>query len=143
MDERRACLLKWIVTDADVSEMDKVNELIEQVAEEKPVPPKPLMQIMLAVEELFVNVAHYAYDGKPGKVKIGAGIELAPAAMKIIIEDMGKPFDPLAKEEADVTLSADERPIGGLGIFLVRKTMDDVSYERDGDTNRLTIRKLI
>ena len=106
-------------------------------------PMKTQMQIDVAAEELFVNVANYAYAPQTGKVTLRFEKTQDPLAVKITFIDGGVPYDPLAKEDPDVTLSADERPIGGLGIFMVKKTMDDVQYEYKDGKNRLTVTKKI
>ena len=102
------------------------------------------MKIELVVEEIFVNIASYAYkDTEGGDALVEADISGDPAALTIAFTDSGVPFDPLAKEDPDVTLSADERGIGGLGIYLVKKNMDDVKYERCGNKNVLTVKKVL
>ena len=104
-------------------------------------PPKAQMQIDVAIDELFGNIAHYAYEHGTGPATVRVDVEQQPLAVRITFIDHGKPYDPLAKEDPDVTLSAEERQIGGLGIFMVKKTMDDVKYEyRDGQ-NILTDKK--
>ena len=95
----------------------------------------------VAVEELFVNIAHYAYSPGTGSATIGVEILKDPAAIAITFTDRGKPFDPLAKEDPDITLSAEERQIGGLGIYMVKKSMDEVVYEYKDGQNILRIKK--
>ena len=98
------------------------------------------MNLNLAVEEAVVNVMTYAYpSGTKGTVNIVASTE--GDWMQFVISDTGQPFDPTAQAEADTTLSAEERPIGGLGIFLIRQIMDAVSYMRVDGRNILTLRK--
>lgn len=95
---------------------------------------------MLAVEEAVVNVMNYAYPiGTQGTVIINA--QSTDDAIKFIITDEGKAFDPTLKSEADTTLSAEERPIGGLGILLVQQLMDSINYERIEGKNVLTLKK--
>ena len=102
---------------------------------------KTLMQIQICVEEMFVNVAHYAYNGAEGTVTLNIDVE--NGLMTITLTDSGLPFDPLAKDDPDITLSAAERPIGGLGIFMVKKSMDEVEYNRKDDKNIFTMKKHI
>ena len=98
------------------------------------------MSLNLAMEEAVVNVMDYAYPaGIKGKVCIEA--EADDQQLSFVISDWGKPFDPTAKAEVDTTLSAEERPIGGLGIHLVRQIMDSINYERIDEKNVLTLRK--
>lgn len=96
-------------------------------------PMKFLMQITVCVEEMFVNVAHYAYGDGAGDVTLT--IDGSFEGASITFTDSGIPFDPLAKADPDITLSADERNIGGLGIFMVKKSMDEVFYERSDGKN--------
>ena len=109
--------------------------------EENDCSPKAMIQIEVAFEELYVNVAHYAYGDKTGDIKIT--VEVNGDFTDISFVDTGKPFDPLAKPDPDITASADERQIGGLGIFMVKKTMDDVRYKYEDGQNMLTITKKI
>lgn len=102
------------------------------------------VSIDVAVEELFVNIAHYAYletpEGK-GKAWIRIGFRQDPTTMVLSLIDKGIPFDPVAKPDPDVTLKAEDRKIGGLGIYMVKKSMDSMVYERRDDMNILTITK--
>ena len=104
---------------------------------------KEMMQIDVAVEEIFVNIAHYAYKPDVGKAVVSASMDSDHAIISVSFEDTGTPFNPLAKEDPDVTLSAAERKIGGLGIFMVKKSMDNVHYERKDGKNILTLVKRI
>ena len=99
------------------------------------------MQIMIAAEEIFVNIAHYAYDGKPGEVVIAMEIMQNPLRFRMRFSDRGIPYNPLEHEDPDITLSAEERSIGGLGIYIVRQTMDDLRYEYSDGQNELTFEK--
>ena len=99
------------------------------------------MQIDVAVEEIFVNIASYAYGPETGQAEIRFRSEAETGTAEITFIDRGAPFDPLAKPDPDVTLPAEERQIGGLGIFMVKKSMDDVRYEYREAQNILTIRK--
>ena len=96
----------------------------------------------IAVEEIFVNIAHYAYAPDEGEVVIELErLPLEPNIISIKFTDWGVPYDPLAKPDPDITLGAEERQIGGLGIFIVKNTMDDMKYEYKDRHNILTIRK--
>jgi anti-sigma regulatory factor (Ser/Thr protein kinase) len=97
----------------------------------------------VAVEEVFVNIAHYAYTNGIGKVLVSAGLLKDQSSVRIIFTDSGIPYDPTKKEDPDVTLSAEEREIGGLGIYMTRKLMDDIAYERKNGRNILTLRKAL
>jgi anti-sigma regulatory factor (Ser/Thr protein kinase) len=95
--------------------------------------------INIAVEEIFVNIAHYAYPSGDGDIAVSVCID--QNRLTIEFRDSGTPYDPLAKTDPDTTLSADDREIGGLGIFMVKKLMDDVSYRYEDGKNILTIHK--
>lgn len=102
------------------------------------------VQVDVAIDEIFSNIAHYAYNQETGPATVRVEVEEKPLSVVITFIDHGIPFDPLAEERPDTTrLPKAERPIGGLGLFMVKKTMDDVTYEyRDGQ-NILAIRKRI
>lgn len=100
-------------------------------------------QIDLAVEEIYVNIAHYAYAPESGEVTIDCTVSGNPKTVTVSFTDSGKPFDPLAKEDPDITLSADERDIGGLGIFLTKQFMDSVDYRWEDGKNILTFSKTL
>ena len=95
--------------------------------------PKALMQITICLEEMFINVANYAYDGKEGEVTIVADLNEKAASLTLI--DAGVPFNPLEHKEPDITLDACEREIGGLGIFMVKKYMTELDYKRENEKN--------
>ena len=104
---------------------------------------KTQLQIDLAIEEIFVNIAHYAYAPEKGDATVCVELTEKPRSTRITFIDRGKPYDPLAAADPDVSAPAADRRIGGLGVFLVKKTMDDVQYAyRDGQ-NILTIRKAL
>ena len=100
-------------------------------------------QIDVAVEEIFVNIASYAYGDETGKVVLKIKIDNDPKKAVITFMDSGIPYDPLAKEDPDVTLSAEERQIGGLGIFMTKQFMDELEYEYTDGQNVLTLKKNI
>lgn len=115
----------------------------EMELEKAECPMKAIMPITVALEEVFVNVAHYAYPDSTGDVKFSIDFDSGSRQMIFRMTDSGIPFDPLSKPDPDITLSARERQIGGLGIFMMRKTMDDVSYVYKDGQNILTMKKNI
>ena len=118
-----------------------LQAFIEEHLEAASCPMKAQMQISLAVEEIFCNIASYAYAPGKGNAIVTMDISGDPAVATITFRDSGVPYNPLAKRDPDTSLSAEEREIGGLGIFLTKKTMDHVDYEyRDGQ-NTLTLQK--
>ena len=123
-----------------MNSLPKLNEFVDDIAEKLSIDPSQEMKMNLALEEAVVNVIDYAYpEGTKGDINIEA--KANDLRLKFIITDSGTPFDPTAQKEMDTTLSAEERPIGGLGIHLVRQIMDSINYERVNDTNVLTLRK--
>lgn len=126
----------------DVDTIPQLAEFIDQQCDAAGLDMGTTMQMNLAVEEAVVNVMNYAYPkGTAGTVEIGCAI--TDAAITFTVTDSGAPFDPTAKAEVDTTLKAEERPIGGLGIHLVRQIMDSIAYERTADGhNVLTMNKI-
>jgi len=121
--------------------MNQVLGFLDEHLERWECPLKVQAQLDIAVEEIFVNIASYAYGDKPGSAIIRLEETHDPKGISITFMDGGMPFDPLAKPDPDVTLSAQDRSIGGLGIYLVKKSMDDMQYRYTGNCNILTIRK--
>lgn len=130
-----------LIVDAKIENLEKINDFIADNL--MGCPMKLLMQIDLVVEEVFVNIANYAYKDKEGKAKISCELNSETNLLTIIFEDDGVPFDPLAKDDPDITLPAESREIGGLGIFLTKKLMDEVNYKNTGGKNILTLVKKI
>ena len=133
--------MKRLSVKATVESLDEVQSFIDQVLEEIGCSMKAQMQIDIAVEEIFVNIANYAYSPEIGTATVRIEVMADPPAVDITFIDGGIPYDPLAKADPDVTLSAEERQIGGLGIFMVKKSMDDVKYEYLDGHNILTLKK--
>ena len=104
---------------------------------------KTVTAVSVAIEEVFVNVAHYAYGGGEGDVDLSVSFDKESREVTFRMADRGVPFDPLKKPDPDITLSAEEREIGGLGIFITKKTMDSVSYSYENGENVLTMIKKI
>ncbi len=121
---------------------DTLNDaigFIEEELEKVDCPMKAVMQITVCVEEMYVNVAHYAYGENKGDVKMI--FDYSDGCASITFIDSGMPFNPLEMETPDITLSAEDRKIGGLGIFMVRKSMDEVSYSYEDGKNIFTMKK--
>ncbi len=124
----------------DINETPRLGEWVEEVCQKAGFSPAAVMQANLAIEEAVVNVMKYAYpNGTSGEVQIESIPERD--GMRFVITDSGQPFDPTMQKEADTSLTAEERPVGGLGIHLMRRLMDEVSYKRLGGKNILTMRK--
>ena len=133
---------KQIILGNRISELPTLTAFIESCGEEWQVRPEVVFNLQLALEECVTNVIMYAYPPEEQHT-LQVTAELQAPDLIFTIEDSGVPFDPTQVAEADTSLSAEERPIGGLGIFLVRQLMDSVEYRRDGDRNLLTLRKQV
>ena len=130
-------------TEADIKMLDSVIDFVNTHLEEMDCPMKMQIHIDIAVEELFVNIAHYAYEGGTGKAEVIVEKDPDENAVLITFIDSGIPYDPLEKPDPDVTLAAEDRQIGGLGIFMVKKSMDDMRYRYENGQNILTIKKIL
>lgn len=128
---------------AETENLKAVLEFIESELENCSCSIKDMMQIQLAVEEIFVNIVNYAYDTEGGKVKITFETENEPFRVVIKLEDSGKRYNPLLKDDPDITKSAEDREVGGLGIFLTKKVMDEVEYVYENGNNVLILKKNI
>ena len=121
--------------------LEKVLAFVDKELEKVGCPMKTQMKIDVAVEEIFVNIANYAYRPECGPATIRAEVQKDPLRVILSFVDHGVPYAPLAKKDPDITLSSEERAIGGLGIFMVKKSMDDICYEYKDGHNILTITK--
>ena len=133
--------VKELRLEAAVENLERVLEFVDGTLEALDCPQNIQMKIDVAVEEIFVNIAHYAYGSETGLALISIETQSDPKRISITFRDWGVPYDPLAKPDPDVTLSADERQVGGLGIYMVKKSMDDIKYEYTDGQNVLTIVK--
>ena len=130
-----------VVLDAVVGNLDAATAFADKILSEHGVSAKTIMKVDLAIEEVFVNIASYAYGETTGKVELSVSVSGGEAV--IVFRDNGIPFNPLDSSDPDVTLTAEERGIGGLGIYLVKKNMDEVRYEYRNNRNVLTLKKRI
>lgn len=129
-----------IVINNQVEELSSIAAKVEELSEIWKLPMPLTMNINLVLEESVSNIIFYAFP-EGGNHLIEITLSLIEQELTIVIKDEGIPFDPTAKEKPDTNLPADERPIGGLGIFLVRKIMDNVTYAREENKNILTLKK--
>ncbi len=135
---------KQITVDATIDNVQNVTDFVNEELENLGCSMKAQMQIDIAIDELFGNIAHYAYGSNSGTATVEVhGRKEEPAQVFITFKDQGVPYNPLEKADPDVTLSVEDRQIGGLGIFLVKKTMDEMQYQRCKGQNVLTIKKRI
>ncbi len=133
--------MKELSIDAEIKNIRMVTEFIDKQLEEHNCHLKAQTQLDIAIDELFSNIARYAYAPDTGTVSIALEITENPKSVKITLIDNGVPYNPLETAEPDITLSAEERKIGGLGIYMVRKTMDEMIYEYKNGQNILSIVK--
>ena len=129
--------------EAAAENLEDVQAFVAERLEAQDCPMKTQMQIAVAVEEIFVNIAHYAYAPDRGSATVRVEVSGAPVTVSITFVDHGMPYDPLARTDPDVTAPAEERPIGGLGVFMTKKLMDDLAYEYKDGQNILTMKKCL
>ena len=128
---------------AQTDELSDILGFVDLMLEKYECPMKIQTAICVAIEEVFVNVARYAYENGEGDVTLEIGFDKESRSITFRMRDKGIPFDPLKKPDPDITLSAEEREIGGLGIFITKKTMDSVEYTYENGENTLTMIKRI
>ena len=129
-----------LILPAVVENLEEVQAFVaERIGADCPF--KIRMQIDLAVEEIFVNIASYAYAPGEGEARVRVRVSDAPSAVTITFRDRGVPYDPLARDDPDVSTLASDRQIGGLGVFLTKQIMDEVRYEYTDGQNVLTMKK--
>ncbi len=133
--------MEKITLEATTDNLQQVIDFATELLEAHDCPMKAVMQMELVIEEIFVNVSSYAYEPETGDVTICVEFAENPSAVEITFIDGGKPYNPLEKDDPDTTLGIDEREIGGLGIFLVKKNVDDISYEYADGKNILRVKK--
>ena len=135
--------MKELTIAATVENIETVTDFVNEQLEALDCPMKAQMQIDIAIDELFGNIAHYAYDPEVGNATVRVEVVGDPLSVVITFIDGGVPYDPLAAADPDTSLSAEERGVGGLGIFMVKKSMDEITYRYEGGKNILSIRKKI
>lgn len=135
--------MKEITVDATIDNVQTITDFVDERLEEMNCPVKAQMQLNIVIDELCSNVARYAYSDKTGKVTVSVDTVDKPMKVWLTFIDEGVPYNPLAKEDPDITLSAEERKIGGLGIYMVKKMMDDFRYEYKDGKNIVTVCKVI
>ena len=128
-----------LVLQNNLGELARLKQFVVTVADKTGMEATVAHNVRLALEEVVVNVMEYAYPGQEGEIRVDALFD--NRQLTLVVTDSGSPFDPTAAEDADTTLTAEERPIGGLGIFLTRQLMDTVDYERKDGKNVLTMKK--
>lgn len=132
--------MKELTLPAAAENIEKAVAFVNGQLEAAGCPPKTMIQIDVAIDELFGNIAHYAYGKDTGDATVSVEVTEEPAVIITFI-DNGIPYNPLKKPDPDVTKDLEEREIGGLGIFMVKKSMDDITYEYKEGQNILRIKK--
>lgn len=135
--------MKELTIDATADNIQIVTEFVDEQLEGFGCPMKAQSQIDIAIDELFGNIAHYAYKPEVGPATVRVEVIESPLSVVITFIDHGVPYDPLANEDSDVSLPAEQRKIGGLGIYIVKKSMDEITYEYKNGKNILKIKKNI
>lgn len=133
--------MKELTIAATVENIEVVTDFVNEQLEALDCPMKAQMQIDIAIDELFGNIAQYAYNPDVGDATVRVEVQEDPLAVIITFIDGGVPYDPLSAADPDITLSAEERTMGGLGIFMAKKSMDEITYRYENGSNILSIRK--
>ena len=133
--------MREITVEAVTGNIPKVTAFVDEELERLGCAPKANMQIDVCIDEVVANVANYAYGSDTGNVTVRLGFDEEQRIFSLTFVDAGVPFDPCSVPEPDTTLPLEERPIGGLGLLMVRKMSDEMLYRREGEHNVLTVRK--
>ncbi len=135
--------MKEITVPATLENVETVTEFVNEQLNALRCPMPIRTQVDIAIDEVFSNIARYAYSPEEGPATVRVDVTEEPLSVTITFIDHGKPYDPLTTAAPDITLSAKQRRIGGLGVFMLKKTMDDIAYESRDGMNILTIRKRV
>ena len=133
--------MKEITVDATIENMNTVTAFVDAFLDQIACPMKSRIQINIVIDEIFGNICHYAYKDSVGAVTVRVESGNTPKAVFLTFTDNGIPYNPLDTEDPDITSSSEERKIGGLGIYLVKKNMDEMKYEYVNQQNRLWMEK--
>ena len=133
--------MKEITVDATIENMNTVTAFVDDFLDQIACPMKSKIQINIVIDEIFGNICHYAYKDSVGAVTVRVESGNTPKAVFLTFTDNGIPYNPLETEDPDITSSSEERKIGGLGIYLVKKNMDEMRYEYVNQQNRLWMEK--
>lgn len=133
--------MKELTVEAIVEQIETVTEFVNAELEKLDCPMKARIQLDIAIDEIVSNIAYYAYGENTGTVTVRIEALQEENGIQLMFLDSGVPYDPLTRQDPDISAEIEERKEGGLGIFLVRKTMDDMKYEYKDGQNCLTIRK--
>lgn len=133
--------MKEITVKSTIESIDTVTDFVENLVGPIDCPMKSKMLLSIAIDELLGNIVHYAYTPEIGDVTVEVDISEDPLCVTITFIDAGIPYNPLEQDNPDTNLSADDREIGGLGVFITKNIIDEITYLREDDKNKLTIKK--
>ncbi len=133
--------MKELTIDATIPNIETVTDFVNKELEELGCPLKAQIQIDIAIDELFSNISNYAYNPETGTATVQIEVSNDPLAVILTFMDNGKPYDPLKRQDPDTATPLEERDMGGLGIYIVKQSMDDISYEYRDGMNILKIKK--
>lgn len=133
--------MRELTINAATENIPEVTAFVDEQLEALGCPMRAQMQIDIAIDELFSNIAYYAYNPDVGPATVRVEVTQDPMAVVVTFIDHGVPYDPLTREDPNITLSAEERDVGGLGIYMVKQSMDSVTYRYQDGQNILTIKK--
>ena len=133
--------MKELTVTAKIENIERITEFVNEQLAFYQCPKNAQIQIDIAIDELFGNIAHYAYTPDEGPATVRVEVVKNPLSVVLTFIDNGIPYNPLEKSDPDTSLSADEREIGGLGIYMVKKTMDEIVYEHKNGQNILKVTK--
>ena len=135
--------MKEVTVAAAIENISSVTGFVDDFLDGQECSRKAKMQINIAIDEIFSNISYYAYQNETGQVTMKVDMQENPKAVCITFIDCGIPYNPLEKEDPDITLSIEEREIGGLGIYMVKKNMDEMEYEYSEGKNILVLKKYL
>lgn len=135
--------MQELTVDAAVENISVITDFVNRALDARSCPPETKLQIDVAIDEAVSNVAHYAYESGRGTIRVCIDWHEVPLTAVLTFADSGIPYNPLQRKDPDITLCAQERPIGGLGIFILKKIMDKVEYRYENGQNILVISKQI
>lgn len=130
-----------LILPAERAALEKLRDWVEGIADSLCTPLRAKHQILIAVDEIFTNIASYSYEGKPGFAGVSVDFDEEARELILTFEDEGVAYNPLEAREPDIEAALEEREIGGLGILMVRQLMDSVEYKREGNRNILILKK--
>ncbi len=136
-EKRSSEMMEWLTLPSEPDSLEKFRAFVLPRMQRSPIPAAKLPVLELALEEILINVISYAYDGNPGVIRVGCSADRH--RFVVSFRDNGKYFNPLEREEVSVDATIDDRPIGGLGIHLVKNMVDEISYRRVDESNVLEV----